>query len=393
MNRLPEFVATCALGTEPAVATELKALKVRHVRQGRGSVTFVCTLEDAMRVCLNLRSAMRVLQRLGTFECPDAEALYEGVKALPWPDLMTPRHTFTVDATGTNEALRHTGFTALKAKDAIADVMRDATGTRPDVERGKVSADVPVVVHIHKNECTVSLDMCGDALHRRGYRPQDAEAPLKETLAAAMLIMAGYTGDEPFMDPMAGSGTLVVEAAWMAMRRAPGLDRHFAFERWPNFAGTLQSAWHKLQHQARESIRTTGLPPVGGRDWLAPPYALLLESVERAGVAPYVQLEKGDVRKLALPRDGGHVVINPPYAERLGKPLQILGLYRSMGEVARTWHGWKVHVLSGHPQFEECFGLRPRSWQRLFNGPIECSYLHYEIPTARMDAPPPTSQR
>ncbi|MEW5851102.1 MAG: THUMP domain-containing protein [Myxococcota bacterium] len=375
---MTELFATCALGTEPALAQELKALRMHKVRQARGGVSFIGDDDAGMLACLHLRSAMRVLTPLASFEGTTAEALYEGVRAIPWKEHLSTKHTFAVEATGGSESLRHTGFIALKAKDAIVDAMRESVGARPDVDAR--NPDVPVVIHVHGNKVDVSLDLGGKPLHRRGYRPQQVEAPLKETLAAAILILAGYTGEEPFCDPMAGSGTLVVEAAWMAMRRPPGLGRHFAFERWPGFAGERQSRWHKMQHQARAAMRTEGLPPILARERFAGPMEKLEESLERAQVRPHVTVEKGDVRDLRLPPTGGILCTNPPYAERLGKPLQILGLYRGMGEAAKHWGGWKVHILAGHKDFERAFGHHPVRRHALFNGPIRCQLLSYELP-------------
>jgi 23S rRNA G2445 N2-methylase RlmL len=176
---------------------------------------------------------------------------------------------------------------------------------------------------------------------------------------------------------MAGSGTLLVEAAWMAMKRAPGLGRHFAFERWPMFAGTPQGKWHRMLHEAEQAVVRDGLPMLLGRDWLPKPMAWMEESVHRAGLDGLVRVEHGDVRKLRLPPGPGHVVTNPPYAERLGKDLQILGLYRSLGEVIPTWEGWNVAILSGHPRFPSEIGLRDQKRIRMFNGAIPCGFHLY----------------
>ncbi len=378
------LVATCALGTEPALKQELHALRVNKVKGSRGSVAFEGTLQDAMRACLELRSAMRVLWPLHTFPAENADALYEGTRSIPWADHLTPKHTFAVEATGATPELRHTGFVALKVKDAICDTMREAAGARPDVDARH--PNVPVLVHLHDGNATVSLDLAGPALHRRGYRPEGAQAPLKETLAAALLLMAGYDGKVPFVDPMAGSGTLAVEAAWMAMQRAPGLDRHFAFERWPTFAGEMQGHWHRLLHAARARVKTQDVPMVLARDWLDTPMEHLMESVTRAGVDAVVRVERGDVRKLRLPVGPGMVLSNPPYAERMGKDLQILGLYRSLGQVAQTWEGWTVAFFCAHPRFEREVGLPVERRWTLHNGALKTELFRYApMPAAAED--------
>ncbi|MBI5495236.1 MAG: RNA methyltransferase [Deltaproteobacteria bacterium] len=369
------FTATAALGTEPALRDELRALGMKEVRAGRGSVAFAGTVEDGMRACLELRTAMRVLWRLAQVPAADQDALYEGVRTINWLDHVTPRHTIAVEANGGNEALRHSGFVALKVKDAIADTLRDRVGARPNVDAK--NPDVPVVVHIRGPQAQVYLDLAGQALHRRGYRPADVEAPLKETLAAALVLLSGYRGTEPFCDPMAGSGTIAVEAALIALGRAPGLGRHFAFERWPSFAGAQQSSWHRLVHRAREAVRTQA-PDILARDWLDRPMRTLQESVIRAGVSGAVRVERGDVRRLALPPGPGLVVSNPPYAERIGKDLQVRGLYRSLGEVSKTWTGWRVSLFSGHLGFEREFGRNATRRVRLFNGALPATLFAFD---------------
>jgi 23S rRNA (guanine2445-N2)-methyltransferase / 23S rRNA (guanine2069-N7)-methyltransferase len=378
------MVATCALGTEAALAQELRDLRAYRIRQGRGLVRFHASLPSAMALCMKLRTAMRVLMPLGAFPARNADELYAGAKALPWRDHMTPRHTFRVDATGGNEELRHTGFIGLKVKDAIADALRETLGVRPNVELHR--PDVPVVVHVDKNEAQVSLDLCGESLHRRGYRPEDVQAPLKETLAAALLILSGYNGTRAFCDPLAGSGTLVVEAAWMAMNRAPNLHRHFAFERWPNFAGTLQSAWHRTLHEAREAVRTTGLPPILAGDWSDKVLLQMEKSIDLAGLKDVVRMERWDARRAELPQKDGVIVTNPPYAERLGQDLQVTGLYRGLGESAERWSTWDMHVFCGHPHFLEHFGHTASSFVRLFNGPSPTVLYAFPVPRTRAPA-------
>lgn len=374
---LLQLVATCALGTEVAVAQELRALKMHKVRQGRGHVRFLGSLEAGMRACLHLRSAMRVLWQLAEVPAHNADALYEGAASLEWDHHLDPRHTLAVEATGGNEQLRHTGFVAQKVKDAIVDVVRSRQGSRPNVDNR--APDVPVVVHIQKDVASICLDLAGQPLHRRGYRPPGIQAPLKETLAASLLLMAGYSPTRAFCDPMAGSGTLVIEAAWMAMNRAPGLGRGFAFERWPGFAGTLQGAWHRMKHQATQAVQTADLPPLLAGDWSSKVMDQLTTSLAAAGVAEHVRVERWDVRNVVLPDGGGLVVTNPPYAERMGQPLQIHGLYRGMAQAAKGWNaaGWDVHVLCGDEGFQNHAGRRSAAVTRVFNGALVCGFHHW----------------
>jgi len=377
-DRGQTLVATCALGTEPALIGELRALRMKGVKGSRGAVRFVGGIEDGMRACLHLRTAMKVLLRLASFPAPDADALYAGTRTIAWEEHLGARQTIAVEATGTSATLRHTGFTALKVKDAICDVLREKTGARPDVDPR--SPDVPVLVHLGKAEATVYLDFSGRSLHLRGYRPRGSTAPLRETLAAALLLLLGYDGSTPFWDPMAGTGTLVVEAAWIAQRRAPGLGRKFPFERWPSFRGDLQSRWHRLQHEAREAVRTD-IPPMRAGDFAGRALDMLEPTLALAGVADHVRVDREDVRR-ARPDPGaagGLVLCNPPYGERMGQPLQIQGLYRGMGEAMSTWDGQRIAVFTGMPAFERHFGYRARQTWKLHNGPLPC--LLYDLGT------------
>jgi len=373
------LVATCALGTEHALIGELRALGMRGVTGSRGAVRFAGTVEDGMRACLHLRTAMKVLLPLAAFPAPDADALYAGTRTIAWEEHLTTRRTFAVTATGSSATLRHTGFTALKVKDAICDVMRDKTGARPNVDAR--APDVPVLVHLGKTNATVYLDLSGRSLHLRGYRPRGADAPLRETLAAALLLLLGYDGTAAFWDPMAGTGTLVVEAAWIAQRRAPGLSRHFAFERWPSFPGALQSRWHRMLHEAREAVRTD-IPPIRAGDFSAKALRLLEPTLALAGVADHVQVAREDVRR-TLPHDdasSGLVLCNPPYGERMGQPLQIQGLYRGMGEAMGGWDGQRIAMFTAMASFARHFGHAPRQTWTLYNGPLPC--VLYDFGTA-----------
>src|SRR5271169_124201 len=228
--RLPLF-ATAARGTEALLADELEELGAVRIRRDPGGVRFSANLPEALRVCLWTRLAMRVLWPVGEGEAPGADGLYAVAEAIPWEDYLTADTTFAVEASLQKSEHAHSGYVALKLKDAIVDRMRARLGRRPDVDSR--SPDVRVVAHLSGTWLQLSLDLAGEPLNRRGYRLRQTVAPLKETLAAAMLRAARFTGEEPVLDAMCGSGTLLVEAAWVAARRAPALGRSFAVERWP----------------------------------------------------------------------------------------------------------------------------------------------------------------
>ncbi|HEX5752398.1 MAG TPA: THUMP domain-containing protein [Archangium sp.] len=375
-ERLALF-ATTARGTEDLLAEELKELGARRIRQDRGGVRFMASLDEALKVCLWSRIAMRVLYPLGEFEAHGAEGLYEAVASVPWEEHLTPDTTFAVEATLKDSEHSHTGFVALKVKDAVVDRMRDKQGARPDVDPR--NPDVRVVAHLVRERLSLSLDLCGEPLHRRGYRVRPTPAPLKETLAAALLRAAGYTGEEALVDPMCGSGTLLIEGGLIARRRAPGIARDFAVEKWPHLGARARELLEDLRADARRNERKVTVPILGfDKD----PEALeaARRNVKAAKLAEEILLEEGDATKLPpLPASGGLLLTNPPYGDRLGSGGQkgMKSFYFKLGDSLRAQAGWRVWVLSGNPAFESAFHARPRSRRDLWNGPIACTLLGY----------------
>ncbi|WPB74861.1 THUMP domain-containing protein [Archangium violaceum] len=375
-ERLALF-ATTARGTEDLLAEELKELGARRIRQDRGGVRFMASLDEALKVCLWSRIAMRVLYPLGEFEAHGAEGLYEAVASVPWEEHLTPDTTFAVEATLKDSEHSHTGFVALKVKDAVVDRMRDKQGARPDVDPR--NPDVRVVAHLVRERLSLSLDLCGEPLHRRGYRVRPTPAPLKETLAAALLRAAGYTGEEALVDPMCGSGTILIEGGLIARRRAPGIARDFAVEKWPHLGARARELLEDLRADARRNERKVAVPILGfDKD----PEALeaARRNVKAAKLAEEILLEEGDATKLPpLPASGGLLLTNPPYGDRLGSGGQkgMKSFYFKLGDSLRAQAGWRVWVLSGNPAFESAFHSRPRSRRDLWNGPIACTLLGY----------------
>jgi len=368
--------ATTARGTEDLLADELKELGARRIRQDRGGVRFMATLDEALRVALWSRIAMRVLYPLGAFEAHGAEGLYEAAASIPWEEHLTPEHTFAVDATLKDSEHSHSGFVALKVKDAIVDRLRDTQGARPDVNTR--DPDVRVVAHLSRDTLSLSLDLCGEPLHRRGYRVRPTPAPLKETLAAAVLRAANYTGTEALVDPMCGSGTLLIEAGLIARRRAPGLNRDFAVERWPELGSRARELLADLRADARRNERKVEVPLLGfDKD----PEALEAanRNVRAARLTEEIQLAEGDATRLPpLPGPGGLLITNPPYGDRLGTGGQkgMKSFYFKLGDSLRP-PGWRVWVLCGNSAFESAFHARPSAKRDLWNGPIPCTLLGY----------------
>src|SRR6266568_1930697 len=313
------FFATCAKGTEGALRRELVALKLRHVKGDRGGVTFDGELAAGMRACLHSRVAMRVLLELSRFPAADNAQLYDGVRALDWSAWLTARTTLAVEATVRDSAITHSGFAALKVKDAVVDALRDRLGARPDVD--PKDPDVSIVLHLAGDQATLSLDLAGEPLHKRGYRAGMTPAPLKETLAAAMLALGGVERERPFIDPMCGSGTLAIEQALAARGLAPGLSRPFGFQRWPAYRGQLQSLWDRMKEEARHSALPRAPAPIVARDLFTKALDAARRNAAAAGVLEDIRFEKGDVRTSPAggSRDGEGDRPPPANARRVGE--------------------------------------------------------------------------
>jgi putative N6-adenine-specific DNA methylase len=377
------FFVTCPRGTEGALRRELAAMRIAGAKGDRGGVWFEGPLPMAMNVCLRARTAVRVLLRLGELEARDARSLYEGARAVDWPAWLTSSSTLAVDASvRDNPALTHSGFAALKVKDAVVDALRDAHGARPDVDPKK--PDVSIVLHVAGPRAALFLDLAGEPLHRRGWRVAMTDAPLKETLAAAVLALGGVTDDRPFVDPMAGGGTLAIEHALAARGIAPGLRRRFGFERWPTLDETLRAAWERTRADAEAAAMASRapLPPIVCADISPDALGAARRNASAAGVDEDLTFELADAAALERRWDAGTVCTNPPYGERL-QPRDLEKLYRDVGRAFQRLHGWSVVVLSGSPLFSRALPWKPAVSHRLFNGPLEVRLLRYEIPEDR----------
>lgn len=373
---MDSYFATASAGTEDLLANELRAIGAKGIRPGRGGVRFTGERDTALRALLWLRTAMRVLKPLASFPATTPEELYAGVRAIDWREHLTVDHTFAVDALGTNEALRHTHFIALKVKDAVVDSLRESTGSRPSIDANDPA--VQLVAHVQRDHCDLSIDLAGEPLFKRGYRTEPMKASLKETLAASMLLASEYTGDRPLADPMCGSGTIAIEAALIAQNRAPGLNRTFGVERWPSFDDAQKKLLRDLRDEARAAVRR-GAPEVFASDRDPDAVRATEANVKRSGLP--VRVREADARELAALGPTGFVVTNPPYGERLeaGGKKALKSFFWQLGQRWRTLGGHRIAVLSGGDEFESAFGLRPLARRKLWNGPIECSLLRYDI--------------
>ena len=392
MNASFTFFATTPKGMEPLLADELRALGAREVRETRAGASFSGPLALGYRVCLWSRIANRVLLPLARFEAPTPEALYQGVQALTWDEHLAPEGTLAVDFNTAQSQITHSHYGALKVKDAIVDQFRERCGTRPSVDVDQ--PDLRVNVYLHRDHATISLDLSGDSLHRRGYREQGAAAPLKENLAAAILLRAGWPelaqAGGALVDLMCGSGTLPIEAALMAADVAPGLLRtHYGFLHWRGHDAT---AWAELLAEARQR-RERGLqalPLIRGYDSDGAAVRVALANVQRAGLSGRVRIERRAL-SACVPEPGvaaGLVVVNPPYGERLGERTALPALYALLGEqLRRCFPGWRAAILTSDAELGRLLGLRARRIHTLYNGALECKLLHFQIEPEETAAP------
>ncbi|MEZ4408018.1 MAG: THUMP domain-containing protein [Polyangiales bacterium] len=372
------FFATASRGTEGALRAELRSLGMREVRGARGGVHFAGELVDGARACLWSRVAVRVLVELSTGPAHDAAALYETARAVDWTPWITPRHTLAVRATGHGRGFNHTGFIALKVKDAVVDQLREASGQRPDVATR--DPDVSVQVHLERDEARLMLDLAGEPLHRRGFRRSVVEAVMKETLAAAVLRVVEWDPNEPFCDPLCGAGTLALEAAMISRDMAPGLRRGFGFERWPAFDDLeLRRAWEDLREDARARERPSPLAPIEASDHDPVAVDATRANLRAAGLTESVTVSQRDLRALERPARPGWVVTDPPYGERTStRPLQRAGFYRQVAEAMRA-RGGTVAMLVADPELRRSMGTPPDLEHAVWNGDIECRVFRWRL--------------
>lgn len=362
-------------GAEEIAAAELEALGITDAKPGKGGVAFVANRAGLYRANLWLRTASRVLVQLAVFPCKTPDELYAGVFALDWSGLITPAMTLAVDCSLRDSALTHSGFVALKTKDAVVDRIREACGSRPNVDTA--SPDVRINVHLHKNVCTVSLDSSGDSLDRRGYRIERNDAPLRETLAAAVVALTGWDGSLPLADPMCGSGTIPAEAALLAAGMPPGLQRSFGFQRWLDFDSRL---WNQLIREAENGIRKLPVGLITGYDQDSRVLLLAGRNIAKAGLEGQVHFFHAALQDFQPEGERGVVIINPPYGMRMGADDDLRELYCQIGDVMKKrCRGWTGYVLTGNLELAKYIGLKASRRFVLYNGPIECRLLKYDL--------------
>jgi 23S rRNA (guanine2445-N2)-methyltransferase / 23S rRNA (guanine2069-N7)-methyltransferase len=386
MKSQHDFFATVPKNMEPFLKDELISLGASEVKETRAGASFKGSMELAYRVCLWSRIANRVLFPITQFPAKTPEALYEGIRAIHWEAHLKNSGTLAVDFKSSRSVITHTKYGALKVKDGIVDYFRDKTGNRPSVELN--TPDIRVNVFVLNNEAKVSLDLSGESLHRRGYRTEGVLAPLKENLAAAILVKAGWPAiaesGGSIIDPMCGSGTLLIEAALIAADSAPRLLRpYYGFLKWEQHQPEV---WERLIHEAEEKEREgfEKMPPIIGYDADASAIQSALKNVTRAGMTGMIHFEKRELTRFVPSKKAsskpGMIIVNPPYGKRIGETLELKPLYSALGRQLRThFQGWKAGVLTGNPDLGKTMGIRAKEKQIFFNGPIRCDFLEFDI--------------
>lgn len=365
------FAVPTLFGLEGLCARELERLGLREVRGENGRVVCRGELAQVPRMNLNLRTGERVLLELGRFPAPDFEALFQGVLALPWEEFIPREGCFPVKGYCLSSALHAVPSCQSVVKKAIARRLGERYGLTVLPETGAL---YQVQFALLKDEATLYLDTSGPGLYKRGYRAQGVEAPIRETLAAAMVLLSRYRGKGAFRDPFCGGGTIPIEAALIAKNRAPGLDRDFSARNW----GVIpQRAWADARTEARDR-EYHGSYDILGSDLDPQAVALAEHNAKLAGVSDTVRFQVQDARSFSGEPSGGRVVTNPPYGERLLDPKEARALYRDFGKVWRSLPGgWELYLISGYPEFEAAFGAAAQRKRKVYNGMLRCQVYQY----------------
>ena len=366
-----KMVAPCLFGTESIVADEFRRMGIENVVAENGRVLFEGSLNILARANINSRFAERIMINVGEFTAVTFTELFEGVKALPWEDYIGAKDTFPVNGWSINSQLHSVPDCQSIIKKAIVERLKAKYKISWFEETGP---EYKIRFSIHKNSVTMMIDTSGDGLHKRGYRRNSNSAPIKETLAAAMCDLARIFPDTHIYDPFCGSGTILIEAAMMAKKMAPGLRRYFAAER---FSFIPQNVWREERTRAQDLILNDIDFEGYGFDIDDSALELTMANAQKAGVAKYIKVKKADIKDFVSPTERSLIVTNPPYGERLLDVREAEKLYKIMGEKFKTGDGKKAFVISPHDEFEKHFGKTADKRRKLYNGMIKCQVYMY----------------
>lgn len=373
-----ELIAKTFMGLEPTLAQELTELGANDVQIGRRMVSFTGDKELMYRANFQLHTAIKILKPIKHFKAQSADEVYNEVMKIDWSQYLDNDKTFAVDSVVFSEEFRHSKFVSYKVKDAIVDQFRERTGKRPNISVS--SPDIRLNMHVAEDKCTLSLDSSGESLHRRGYRQESVEAPLNEVLAAGMILQTGWKGDIDFIDPMCGSGTLLIEAALIALNMSPGVFRkEYAFEKWNDFDQDLFDEIYNDDSREREPQCH-----IYGYDIDMKAVNTARLNVKAAGLSNLITVEQADFKEFKQPEKKAIIVTNPPYGERISTP-DLIGTYRMIGErLKHAFQGNEAWVLSYREECFDAIGLKPSIKIPLYNGSLECEFRKYQMFEGRL---------
>ena len=365
------YMIPCLLGLEKLVGDEVKRLGLKNVRVENGRIFCDGAPDDCARLNINLRCGARVLLVLGEFPARSFEELFQGVKAIPWENYIPRDGAFPVKGYSITSQLHSAPACQSIVKKAMVERLKSRYGLEQFPETG---VKYQVRFSIFKDQVVIGLDSSGEGLYKRGYRAVGVEAPLRETLAAAMVLLSRYRGKDPLCDPFCGSGTIVIEAALAALNRAPGLNRSFMAQKWSCVPETI---WQQARTEALDR-EYRGEYHILGSDIDAASLEIAQQNARKAGVGKLIEFREADATKMSLPTDKGLLVCNPPYGERMLEQRSAQRLYSAFGRHLKYADGWKKYIISSEPEFEHYFGRQAVKKRKLYNGRLQCNvYMYY----------------
>jgi putative N6-adenine-specific DNA methylase len=368
-----DIIATTQFGLEGVLAAELNELGANDIEILSRAVKFRGDLNLLYKCNLYLRTALKILKPIATFEALNEQDLYNKVKKIDWSEFLTTDQTFAIDGTTSGEVFTHSKFVALKSKDAIVDQFREIDGIRPSINVD--DPDLQINIHISEVACSVSIDSTGLPLSKRGYRLEQIFAPISEVLAAGIILLSGWDQKSNFFDPMCGSGTFSIEAALIARNIPNGRLRHFAFEKWKDFD---TDQWEQIKKDSESNIRPFE-GKIFARDIEKRAVEIAIQNARRAGVEELIDFKNSDFLSSTQEGDPGVVVLNPPYGERLQSD-DIVEFYREIGtRLKHFYNGSDAWIISANLDALKFIGLKPSKKIKLYNGQLECRLNKYEL--------------
>ena len=378
MNKEFPLIAKTLQGLEDILAKELAQIGANNIQKEKRGVSFTGNNELMYKANLHCRTAIRILKPIFTFQAKNADEIYAQIKKTHWEKYFSAKESFAISAVVYSETFSHSKFVTYKVKDAIVDYFKEKFNERPSIKI--TNPDVYLNIHIAHTTCTISLDSSGESLHKRGYRSAQTEAPLNEVLAAGLIMLTGWKGESDFLDPMCGSGTLLIEAAMIALNIPPGVFRkEFAFEKWKDFDSEVFDRVYNDDSNERIFKHK-----IYGSDISAQALKITEENCKSAGLSKYISLQKANFMELPTPTQKTLIVTNPPYGERIGGN-SINKLYAEIGETLKhRFPGAEAWIISSNMEGFYKIGLRPSQKYLLLNGSIECEYRKYELFDGKM---------